>query len=54
MEVRKMGKCILCGKKIQPYFEACFDCYQDTKGSQFKFAEPIVRSEFMKEMGINA
>ena len=45
-----MAKCSLCGKKIKPYFDVCFDCYQNTKGSQFQ--EQSLRARFMNEMGI--
>ena len=51
-EVNKMAKCSLCGKKIKPYFDVCFDCYQNTSPESFQFPEMIVRAKFMKEMGI--
>jgi len=47
-----MAQCSLCGKRIQPYFEVCFQCYEDTNTESFQFPEPKIRSDFMKEMGI--
>jgi len=47
-----MAKCGFCKRKIKPYFEVCFECYQKTSGLGYELPEPIVRAEFMQQMGI--
>ncbi|MFH2028014.1 MAG: hypothetical protein ABIJ08_02670 [Nanoarchaeota archaeon] len=45
-----MAKCEFCGKKIQPYFGICFECYQDTTKGSYQFPEKMVRADFIREM----
>ena len=48
-----MGKCNICGKKIQPYFDVCSSCYNKTVGSAFYFSDIGAKTEFMQSMGIS-
>ncbi|MBI2653647.1 hypothetical protein HYX02_02435 [Candidatus Woesearchaeota archaeon] len=45
-------RCTICGTRIKPWFEVCFECYNPIS-RDVKIPEPIVVKEFMQKMGID-
>ena len=48
-----MAKCNLCGAKIRAYFDICVGCSNRMEASLGGFDENIVKTQFIRDMGIN-
>jgi len=42
----------MCGTKIKPWYEVCYQCYNPPSKSM-EVPEPIVAKDFMRNMGID-
>ena len=43
----------MCGTRIKPWFEVCFECYTPISRENGKIPETLVAKEFMQKMGID-